>query len=298
MPNAFQDAVAAVQGEAAPEAPEVEETSQQDVELDLSDDNEVMETDESPAVDAPNSWSKEDREQFSTLPHETQVSIANRERDRDLNIRQSQDKVAEERKAFEVEQSSVKDQKAKLLEKMKVYGPKEPSADMLNPEHESYDPDAYHLSSARFKESSVEMQKVEDEISLESVEERKKWQLNEIENYKKDLPEFVDVEKGPAFRQKLAEYATKALNITMEQASQQFPITPASDMIILNKAMLYDAAVAKQKSGKQTPKPKSLSPGNSNPKKVEKPNVSKATADWHKNRSPEAAAALLSVGKK
>ena len=69
-------------------------------------------------------------------------------------------------------------------------------------------------------------------------------------------------------------------------------------MKILHQSMLYENAVAKQKKGKQAPKPKSLAPGNNNPGKVEKPDVSKATAAWHKDRSPEAAAALLSVGKK
>lgn len=293
--DAMQDAVDSLTGtpEAAPAESGTEEV-ESNVELDLSGDNEVIGTEEIPAVEAPNSWSKGDKEHFSTLPHETQVSIANRERDRDLNIRQTQDKVAEESKALEADRTSIKEHKTKLLEKMKVYGPKEPSKDMLNPEHEDFDTDGYHLQKANFDEAQEKQSELEDEISLETAEERKKWQLNEIDVYKEIMPEFVDTEKGPAVRQELATYATKAFGYTMEEAAKVFPITPAREMLILKKAMLYDAAVAKQKAGKQTPKPKTLAAGGSNPKSKATDRKSVA-AHFDKTGSKDDALALLGI---
>lgn len=300
MNTAFQEAVDAVKGEpVTPNEEQEAEAPQEEVELDLSDDTgEEVDKEEILAVERPQSWSSSNSEQWNELTPTAQQAYADRERNLQSDYSKRQDKIAEDIKAFEAEKSSFNDQKAKDLENMKVFGPQAPNKDMLNPEHESYDTDAYHLQKAQFEDHQNEMSKVEDEITLESAEKRKEWQMNEIEVYKKVLPEFVDTEKGPAFRQKLAEYATKALGITMEQAAKQFPITPANDMKILYQSMLYENAVAKQKKGKQAPKSKSLAPGNNNPGKAEKPNQSKAVANWNKDRSPAAAAALFSGGKK
>lgn len=304
--QSFQDAVAAVKGNASPdeqtETAEVEteaqaETQIEEIEVQEDIDLEVIETDDSPAIDAPNSWSKAEKEHFGTLPQEVQQSIALRERERDLNIRKAQDETAATRKEIETERDAVNKLKTDYSEKLKS-GIKELSSDLLDPNSETYDPEAYHLAAAKQREAQAEISKLDNELELEKAQERKVWQENEIKVYQEILPEFVDTEKGPAFRQKLAEYAVKTQGITMEQAANAFPITPAKEMKILSNSMKWEDAVARQKAAKKTPKPKALQGGNSNPQPEKKADMKSAAAKFKANRTPASAAALLSLNRK
>ena len=54
-------------------------------------------------IEAPRSWSKEWKEEFSTYPRSLQEKIAQREQERDTAIRRGQNEVAEQRKALEAE---------------------------------------------------------------------------------------------------------------------------------------------------------------------------------------------------
>jgi hypothetical protein len=54
-------------------------------------------------IEPPRSWTKEARERFASLPRETQEYLAEREQDRDRELRRSQNEAAEQRKALEAE---------------------------------------------------------------------------------------------------------------------------------------------------------------------------------------------------
>jgi hypothetical protein len=58
---------------------------------------------EPPIIEPPRSWTKEERERFYSLPRETQEYIANREQERDREIRRSQNEAAEARKTTTAE---------------------------------------------------------------------------------------------------------------------------------------------------------------------------------------------------
>lgn len=295
--QAVQDAVDNIKSQASPEDEVVNEEAQAEVEeLNLVEEQ-AIETDDSPAIDAPNSWSSTEKEHFSTLPPDIQASLALRERERDLNIRKGQDETAAQRKAIEADKEAVNKQRLELSERLKS-GSRKPSTDMLDPEHESYDSDGYHAKLRKYEDGLKEAKKLDNELNLEDVEKRKVWQEKEIKVYQDVLPQFVDKEKGPAFRQKLAEYAVKTQGITMEDAVKAFPITPASQMVILDKARKYDEAVAKQKSAKKTPKPKTLAGGSSNPKPEQKTDMKSAIANFKSNNDGASAAALLGLNKK
>jgi hypothetical protein len=68
---------------------------------------ETTESAEPPAAQAPieppRSWTKEARERFASLPRETQEYLAEREQDRDRELRRGQNEAAEQRKALEAE---------------------------------------------------------------------------------------------------------------------------------------------------------------------------------------------------
>jgi len=303
MNTLIQDAVDQLTDQmAAPEdqnpeaATEVEAVTENTEELDLSNDSgEVIETDDSPAIEAPSSWSKDDVEHFSTLPLATQERLAKQARDRDLNIRQNQDQNAEERKSLKADRESVNQQKADFLENLTVYGPQKPSIDMLDQESEAYDPDAYHTANNKYEKSQEKADKVRKELDADDVNAQNEWAANESTTYKKVLPEFVDPKTGQKYRNELAEYGAKAMGITVEEIAKIFPTTPASQMLMMDKARKYDAAIAKQKAGKTTPKPKTLSGGNSNPSKPVKKNLNDAAANYKKNPTKENASKLFGI---
>jgi len=68
---------------------------------------ETTESAEPPAAQAPieppRSWTKEARERFASLPRETQEYLAEREQERDRELRRGQNEAAEQRKALEAE---------------------------------------------------------------------------------------------------------------------------------------------------------------------------------------------------
>src|SRR5262245_2704510 len=56
-----------------------------------------------PIIEPPRSWTKEEKERFYSLPRETQEYLANREQERDREIRRSQNEAAEARKTTTAE---------------------------------------------------------------------------------------------------------------------------------------------------------------------------------------------------
>jgi len=54
-------------------------------------------------IEPPRSWTKEARERFASLPRETQEYLADREQERDRELRRGQNEAAEQRKALEAE---------------------------------------------------------------------------------------------------------------------------------------------------------------------------------------------------
>jgi hypothetical protein len=73
---------------------------------------------EKPSIEPPRSWTKEAKERWDALPPETQEYLAQREQERDREVRRSQNEAAEHRKAFEAERAQVeqarKEYEAKL----------------------------------------------------------------------------------------------------------------------------------------------------------------------------------------
>src|SRR5258708_10316537 len=60
---------------------------------------------ELPTIDPPRSWTKEDKDLFTSLPRDTQQRIAERERSREGDFSRRQQEAAEKSKALEAERS-------------------------------------------------------------------------------------------------------------------------------------------------------------------------------------------------
>lgn len=62
---------------------------------------------EKPTIEPPRSWTKEAKERWNALPPETQEYLAQREQERDREVRRSQNEAAEQRKAIEAERDQL-----------------------------------------------------------------------------------------------------------------------------------------------------------------------------------------------
>jgi len=60
-----------------------------------------------PPIDPPRSWTKDAKERWNSLPRETQEYLAQREQERDRELRRSQNESAEQKKTFEKERQAV-----------------------------------------------------------------------------------------------------------------------------------------------------------------------------------------------
>lgn len=76
-------------------------------EADPGETTEATETEETPAIDPPRSWTKEAKERWDSLPRDTQEYLAQREQERDREVRRSQNDAADQRKAMEAERKAV-----------------------------------------------------------------------------------------------------------------------------------------------------------------------------------------------
>jgi hypothetical protein len=77
-------------------------------------------TEQLPTIEPPRSWTKEEKAEFATYPREAQEKIARREQDRERAIRQSQNEVAEQRKAAEAELEKAKQARTQYDEALPV----------------------------------------------------------------------------------------------------------------------------------------------------------------------------------
>lgn len=59
-----------------------------------------------PPIEPPRSWTKEAKERWQALPRETQEYLAEREQERDREVRRSQNEAAEQRKAIQAQQEA------------------------------------------------------------------------------------------------------------------------------------------------------------------------------------------------
>jgi hypothetical protein len=72
-----------------------------------SEDADATEPAEEPSIEPPRSWTKEAKERWAALPRETQEYLANREQERDREVRRSQNEAAEAKKAVQAELTKV-----------------------------------------------------------------------------------------------------------------------------------------------------------------------------------------------
>lgn len=123
--------------------------------------------DETPAVEPPNSWSKEDAEHFKTLTPEAQAVVLRRESERDRFVKQKEREAVEARTSAQSEarQALVQIQQntAQQLEQYaQMFAPQPPDPRLLSTGQEQ-DRTLFYQMEAQFRSDTVQQQRLQQE---------------------------------------------------------------------------------------------------------------------------------------
>jgi len=220
-----------------------------------------------PPIEAPSSWTTEEKEVFKTSPRKVQEAIARREQERTTELRNGQNSVAEQRKAVDAEVTRLKG----LAEKMDGVI-KEQADDIARdfPEIKSQ-ADVEALASrdaSRFAQFQARlmrfnaMQQAKADADTELANKAKTQQQEAMAASHKELVKHFPTWSDPKVAMKeateLQDYAVKAFGIS-EQAARGLHNPVIYRMA--QKAMLYDRAQAAKAAAVNRDAPRTVQPG-------------------------------------
>jgi len=236
---------------------------------DVDDEMEAEDTDESPAIDPPSSWSSEAKARFRELPPDLQATIAENERKRDLDIRRRIDQIAEQRKEAEARKAEIDKLREEYAQRLKSLldsdVPQPPDETLLDENSEDYDPEEYNRQEARYRKAmrarekkQAELQKLHEEQAKEWEAQLAEWQREQREYYASHMPALLDEEKGPQLARAILEYG-KANGIDEERLKW----ASATEIHLLDKARRFDMLQNKSRSteGRLKKVPRTVKPG-------------------------------------
>lgn len=218
------------EAEAAPETAS-EQESETDAEAEL------------PPIEAPNSWSKDDRELFTTLPRETQEVIARRERERDAATQRVMNESAQVRKAAEAERAQAAQERAFFAERLApmLQETQQRLASDFSPEAlaqlANTDPAGYV---ARIAERDAMIARAQ---AAQAVMEQQRQSILAQEQQKlhEAMPDWKDPSKFADANRALRSYGEK-LGYTQQELDS---VVDHRALVVLEKARRYDELMTK-----------------------------------------------------
>lgn len=251
---AFETAIEEPQDE--PEEPaedEGEQPNPEDAEL-TDDEVEEVEAD-LPPIDAPTSWTAEEKAAFASLPRAVQETVQRREAERERFVQaKAQEASQHQREAYTQAAQAVAELQEQAAQQLEWYAGQldvaEPDANLIatNPALYAQQMNAYrHYTAQRDqaqRQASEARQQAEHHKALVQQQEQQLFH----QRLSEQLPDFFDETKGPQLKAKLTATA-KSLGFTEDDI---FSAT-ASQIIALNritdleaKASKYDALMSKR----------------------------------------------------
>lgn len=232
---------------------------------------------EQPPIDPPRSWTKDEKERFSSLPRETQEYIAERERDREREIRRGQDEVAKQRQAIDAELKAAQQaqqQYAQGLAQLEQQTAKQimgEFADIKSDEDvrnlATNDPfrfaqyQAALMQYGRIQSANAEAQRQAHE---RQAHEFKVWADDQDKAFADQFKEFSDPQLGPKARESVVNYLTDKVGVPRDQLGNLWTqplFRDAKMQRIIYDAARFSAAQEKAKSITAAPKPAPQRPG-------------------------------------
>lgn len=223
------------------------------VEADEAEEVEKSE-DDAPKIDAPHSWSKEDKELFAKLPPEHQAIIARRETDRDkfvqqksIEAAQTRDKVANEARDIIVRMHE--DHAQKLTAYAQMFTPQQPDQRLLYSQNPD-DVTSYHRQKAAYdagvdQQHQLHQQIADAQAAANSAREQSQQveRASDAQRLQEQLPEWFDPSSGPKLKETLQSIGAELgyPNELMAEAS-------STDIIALKKASEWKADAEKYRA--------------------------------------------------
>lgn len=228
-------------GSAPEDDGEEEEEDGEPAEIDEEEDEEGEE-DPAPKVDAPHSWSKEDKELFAQLPPEAQAVITRREKERDSFVNAKAREAADTKRVVETEARDVISQMYENhARQLQVYAsqilPQAADERLLytgNPD----DVTIYHRQHAAYQRAIGQQQELHQQIAQAQTAQRSALEQSQraeisadAQRLREELPEWFSEEAGPALQRDLQAIGTE-LGYSPELMNE----ASSSDILALKKA--------------------------------------------------------------
>lgn len=235
------------------------------------------------AIDAPNSWSAEDKALFAKLPPATQAVLARRESERDKLVQSRTQEIANERKGWDAEREAIQTQRGEYLKSLQhLTALALPEAEQFKQidwqKLASENPAEYvRLSGAR--EALVgrlgalqqEINRVSEQTRADQAKHAEAVVAQERSKLIERVPEFGDTEKGPKLIGEMRGFLKDAYGFNDHEVNSVVDhrlVALAHDLMRLKQA---DAARATAQGKRANTAPQVQRPGTTQP--------SDATAD-------------------
>jgi hypothetical protein len=271
-----------------------------------------------PPIEPPNSWTKAEKERFTSLPRETQEYLAQRESARDAELNRRQQETAERSKALEAKETAA-DQARQQYESaaqnaLQVLQQQQASefADIRTHADVNKlatdDPFRFAQWQARQMQIQAQAQEVQ-QLTQQREQEKSKtfeaWSKEQDDKFTKQFPEFADPEKGTKVRTAVTSYLTKEVGVPEAALQKLWGTDLFRDAMwqrVVYDASRFHAAQQAAKSAVQAPKPQVQRPGTVSTKAersaVDIGALEKKLDNATSTRSQIAAAAALRAAKR
>jgi hypothetical protein len=182
---------------------------------------------EQPPIEPPRSWTKEARERFASLPRETQEYLADREQERDRELRRSQNEAAEKLKGLTAKEQAAEQERAKyeqlvpqaLALMQQQHNAKFPdirtTEDVTKmaaedwPRYVMWDAEQKRLASAQYEAQQISQRQTQEKQAKLSEFEQAQAKL-----FAEKVPEFADPAKKTELQNKAIDLLKSHLGFT------------------------------------------------------------------------------------
>jgi hypothetical protein len=228
--------------------------------------------DEPGEIDAPASWKTEDRELFRSLPPALQNRIAEREREREQAVNEALRQAAKHRKAAEsrrraqeAERLAYEQQLGAIVQGMQQqlgadFADVRTPADLVALAQK--DPARYAVLRARqdaLQQAQMQHQQIQAQMAEQQYAQLEAYAQREKAALIEKRPDLKDKAKRTRFARELKDYAV-SVGYTPEQFDGNLSHV---NLLVLEKAMLYDRARKARAEAEVRPVPRVQTPGTS-----------------------------------
>jgi hypothetical protein len=234
---------------------------------------------ELPPIEPPRSWSKDEKERFTSLPRDTQAYLAERETERDREIRRTQNEAAEKLKGLNVKEQAVEqarqqyesalpqllqtlqDQTAGAFSDVKTIADVEKMAREDWPRYLQWD-----LQQKKIAATHQELQAAQQRQQTERAQKFSEFAKKEDALFEEKVPDLRDPEKAEKLR-KSAVALLESIGFTNAElgaswsGEKDIPLRDHRMQLLIHDAMQWREAQAKAKAAVTRPVPPVQRPG-------------------------------------